>query len=345
MSKPTPLLAVPARIRQDIELFHRDGEVLSDPHIVEVYLVSRSRSDISRDSFDGGKPLILDLGSPIIALASETVEPFAGPTVFVGPRLIRKREVVTFTALIDGAGATLTCRNPPANVALRKDARSIRCRWAGLTILSQASTLIFATCILVGTVSIVAGLTLRYTRSSLTAILLALVASIIGGTLLASLARAVAGLRRTLITPLLSSVAFLFVVGVVVAGSIYGIQGASTTQIVDPVDGGKVGYLQDIRLKVLDARPGQTVWVLVSSIGSQRTYPQGPCDPQQATDEYLCPRTEFGAPSTNGVQYKFYLQGVLVGPAIYNELRKHVGTGLQTTPKVAVASPIITVHR
>ena len=342
MSTPTPLLAVPAGMREDIEVFHRGGHALTDPHIVEVYLASRSRSDILKDNFNG--PLILDLGRPIISLDSKAQEVLAGSAISVGPRLIRRHEVLTFTALIDGPAASLTYRNPPGNVSFRNP-RSRISRWLeGLTAGSQASALIFAASIVAGVISIVAGLTVRYTGSILATVLLLLGAAVIGGAVLASLVRVLVGVRRIPIT-VLSSAALLFVVGVVAGVISYGIHRANTIEIVSPRDGGRVGYLQAIRLQALDAGPGQSVWVLVSPIGSQSTYPQGPCDAQQSTDEYLCPRTEFGAPGTNGKEYKFYLQAILVGPATYNELQRHVRTGLETTPQVAAASPIITVHR
>src|SRR5258708_35624925 len=61
----TPLLNAGTDVRQGLEV-RRDGVVLADPHVLEVVLASRGRLDIPSTAFDKDRPLILDVGAPIL---------------------------------------------------------------------------------------------------------------------------------------------------------------------------------------------------------------------------------------------------------------------------------------
>jgi hypothetical protein len=86
---------------------------LSQPYIVTVMVVSKGRKDISSASFDGGQPIVANLGVPIIqelrfdaATKSRGVPVpkvvIDGTRVLVGPSMLAKRHTLTFTALVEG---------------------------------------------------------------------------------------------------------------------------------------------------------------------------------------------------------------------------------------------------
>jgi hypothetical protein len=95
---------------QDIEV-SRAGKSLSSPKIVTVELASRSRFDITREAFDGGKPLCLNLHTPIVECLKVSVSPsdrsvpstkIDGSNLLIEPVLIGRSETITFTLLVDG---------------------------------------------------------------------------------------------------------------------------------------------------------------------------------------------------------------------------------------------------
>lgn len=95
---------------QDIEV-SRAGKSLSSPKIVTVELASRSRFDITREAFDGGRPLCLNVRTPIVECLKVSVSPsdrsvpstkIDGSNLLVEPVLIGKCETITFSLLVDG---------------------------------------------------------------------------------------------------------------------------------------------------------------------------------------------------------------------------------------------------
>lgn len=87
---------------------------MQDPYILIVRLISRSRRDIPSDIFDQNRPIILDVGVPIIALlpSDDNNDPspkfeYSGSVLKIGPDLIGRRQDMTFTILADGASARL----------------------------------------------------------------------------------------------------------------------------------------------------------------------------------------------------------------------------------------------
>jgi hypothetical protein len=99
-------------MKNELEVRHR-GQPLSQPYIVTVMVVSKGRKDISSDSFDGGQPIVANLGVPIIqelrfdaATKSRGVPVpkvvIDGTRVLVGPSMLAKRHTLTFTALVEG---------------------------------------------------------------------------------------------------------------------------------------------------------------------------------------------------------------------------------------------------
>jgi hypothetical protein len=138
-----PLLTAPPGMRSDLELRHRaaplagaaDGDpgpggwqVLADPRVLTIDLVSRGRRDIPSDAYDGGQPLRLDVGARIVRVlrtasspAAEAAPPVAagGTSLEIGPGLIRRRQEITLTVLTDGGEPALTCRSPLIDVQVR----------------------------------------------------------------------------------------------------------------------------------------------------------------------------------------------------------------------------------
>jgi hypothetical protein len=110
----------------------RNGEILRDPHVVQVKLASRGRADIGRDAFDG--PVVLNVGVPILDVlnADSSAEHVPAPpveidgsTLRVGPSMLSKRHDLTYSLLIEGAPASkLTLDNRPRDVEVRDAALS-----------------------------------------------------------------------------------------------------------------------------------------------------------------------------------------------------------------------------
>lgn len=118
LSDVTPLLN---RRAQDLELRH-SGQVLAEPRLATVTLAVRSTKDIPPDSFTG--PIVLDLGTPIVALLSSEArtkrvglrEPaitVAGQTLEIAPSLLARDHAITVSVLVDSPPSL-----EPAQIAL-----------------------------------------------------------------------------------------------------------------------------------------------------------------------------------------------------------------------------------
>jgi hypothetical protein len=110
----TSLLAAPSGpMRKDIKVTYL-GTELNDPYIFKIRLISRSRADIPSSAFDQDRPIVLNLGLPIISLlpTDENKDPLpkierdAG-TLKIGPDLIGKRQEMIFAVLVDGDRAQI----------------------------------------------------------------------------------------------------------------------------------------------------------------------------------------------------------------------------------------------
>lgn len=47
-----------------------DGRTVGDPHVMRIALASAGRDDISSDDFDGGRPIVFDIGSKILQISA-----------------------------------------------------------------------------------------------------------------------------------------------------------------------------------------------------------------------------------------------------------------------------------
>jgi hypothetical protein len=122
-----PLLSAPDGVRGDLELRHR-GRPLTDPHVLEVVLAGQGRRDIPSDAFDGGTPIRLDAGAPIVELLRVVSESSSNPApatrvdgtaLEIGPGLIGRRQKLTFTFLVEGEPG-LDCQAPLIDVDSRR---------------------------------------------------------------------------------------------------------------------------------------------------------------------------------------------------------------------------------
>jgi|SRR5450755_2319255 hypothetical protein len=100
------------------------GDVLADPYLVQLK-VTLSRRDIKSSDFDKGKPLVFDLGVPVIEiLASDAAddEPVShdGHRVLVTPRLMRRRSELAIGILTEGKPQLSCERHPFAEVIVRQ---------------------------------------------------------------------------------------------------------------------------------------------------------------------------------------------------------------------------------
>lgn len=112
----TPLLNDRPGMPRDVEV-RRAGQLLTYPQVVNIELVSRGRRDISRDDFDGGEPLRLDVGVPIVECLQTKISPsdrseplckVDGSKLFVGPSLIGRRQTMVYSLLVDGQSPKLS---------------------------------------------------------------------------------------------------------------------------------------------------------------------------------------------------------------------------------------------
>jgi hypothetical protein len=131
MPVDAPLVSGSDRMGPGLEVRYT-GKPLTDPRILEIHLASRGSRDIPSDVFDQGRPLVLDVGIPIVTVLQSTSVPASAPvpdietegqTLKVGPGLIQKGQALTFTVLADGPSAQLTCQSYLINVKIREQRR------------------------------------------------------------------------------------------------------------------------------------------------------------------------------------------------------------------------------
>ena len=112
----TPLLNAMADMPTDIEV-RRGGHTLKDPCVVNIKLAGQGRRDIQRPDFDGGRPVRLDIGTPIVECLKVITTPadrgkpecrIDGSALLIGPCLIGKRQSTTFSLLVEGSEPVLS---------------------------------------------------------------------------------------------------------------------------------------------------------------------------------------------------------------------------------------------
>jgi hypothetical protein len=138
MQFPTPLLSAPHTMRDELEL-RLNGQLLSDPSVLTLQLLSRGRRAIPSEAYNDRQPLLLDVGADIIRVLQANTDPdtasiplitIDGTVLKIGPSLIDKRQEITITILTDGGRPSLTCKSSLVDVQVGplKD-RWDRVRW------------------------------------------------------------------------------------------------------------------------------------------------------------------------------------------------------------------------
>ncbi|MDX2762745.1 hypothetical protein [Streptomyces europaeiscabiei] len=95
------------------------GRVLTKPRLVEIAIKNAGRKDIlAQDFATGDDSLAFDFRAPIVGVMSTKVEPAAAPIpvtrtagniLYVHSGLIKTRQVVRFSVLVDGDEKKITC--------------------------------------------------------------------------------------------------------------------------------------------------------------------------------------------------------------------------------------------
>jgi len=106
---------------------------------VVIYLSSRGRRDITRQAFDAGKPIELDIGVTILKLADDVWNSLkdtrvvdvqtSGTCLLVGPGVIHRWQDLRFTLTVATMPTTFTCRASLIDVNVRYQKLSPRRRY------------------------------------------------------------------------------------------------------------------------------------------------------------------------------------------------------------------------
>jgi hypothetical protein len=106
----TPLITRQHDLSEELKVTYGARQLVK-PRIVTVQLVSRGRRDIAREAFDDGKPVCLDLSTPIVQCVKVTTSPpdrpdpsyaLDGSKLLIGPGHFGKRQTTVFSLLLDG---------------------------------------------------------------------------------------------------------------------------------------------------------------------------------------------------------------------------------------------------
>lgn len=138
LSRPTPLIAS-RRLRDaegEVKVTFRDQQV-NEPHTAALTVVCKGRKDIADSDFNKQRPLVFDLGAPIVTLLAADPErtkisPASlaadGSKLRLGSGPIRPGPVLSIEILTEGR-PNLTCEgddNPLINVVVRDGAADDR---------------------------------------------------------------------------------------------------------------------------------------------------------------------------------------------------------------------------
>ncbi|NWL26632.1 hypothetical protein DM794_06085 [Paenarthrobacter ureafaciens] len=109
-----------------------DGRPVPDPHLVTIEIASTGRADIPSSSFDGQKPILFQLGVPILDEIEQTASTDivsarldfvpGGSTIELGPSLLPKRFSIRASYLCEGS-PTCQPKIELAEINIRKGSR------------------------------------------------------------------------------------------------------------------------------------------------------------------------------------------------------------------------------
>ena len=123
-----PLIAGPKDSAKELEVKHL-GTALKTPQLVEIGMISRGRKDIPSSAYDQGRPIRLDLGTPILDILKVANLPESsqtpaividGTALAVGPSLIAKGQRISVVVLTDSSHQKLSCSGSLIDVRIEK---------------------------------------------------------------------------------------------------------------------------------------------------------------------------------------------------------------------------------
>ena len=109
LASDTPLIRKRQDLSEKLKVTY-DLQELKSPRVVNVQLVGRRGRDIDSEAFNG-KPVCLDLGTPIVECVKVTTSPSdmsdpawttEGSKLLIGPDLFKSRQKTVFSLLIEG---------------------------------------------------------------------------------------------------------------------------------------------------------------------------------------------------------------------------------------------------
>lgn len=120
-----PLLSLPTR--PDLEVLYK-GHSVQNPRVLMISLANSGRRDISSSMFDQQRPIVFEIGIPIVDVLGEdrhgelVVEE---TSVRIPPRLIRRKEEISISLLCDGRQPQLRCESHLIDVKVKSAMLSI----------------------------------------------------------------------------------------------------------------------------------------------------------------------------------------------------------------------------
>ncbi|MEB0286197.1 hypothetical protein QN355_06490 [Cryobacterium sp. 10S3] len=97
------------------------GYITTDPYLASLTVTSRSRADITSASFDSGRDLVFDFGTPILVdptFGGEMTSHVSGSEVRFAPQLIRRRATST-TLFITHGRPGVVLHNPLVDISVK----------------------------------------------------------------------------------------------------------------------------------------------------------------------------------------------------------------------------------
>ena len=127
LSEPRKGTDIPATI----QLFLKIAAKLSDPKVIVITLAGSGRRDITRESFDQDKPIIVEASAPIVAVLHRSrPEWYRAPEVAVngkvlevGPDFIGSKQRLTYALLIDEERPSASLQSSLTDVVVTRRSR------------------------------------------------------------------------------------------------------------------------------------------------------------------------------------------------------------------------------
>lgn len=120
VSAAVPILTGESREVRDVVEVLFEGKPLENPQVLEFHLVNAASGDIPADAFNRERPLRIEIGVPVKKVLGCVSVPDGqevpeithdGESILIGPDLIKRRQMVKVTLLLDGADPKVSVPN------------------------------------------------------------------------------------------------------------------------------------------------------------------------------------------------------------------------------------------